>query len=272
MKTFIRWAGNKTRYINEILPHIPSYSRYIEPFVGSGSLFLFLQPHSWLINDKNKDIINLWKHIKSDVNVLATNVNGFMNKFYRADDKLTFCKKMTETFPKLSNTYQRSAMYLALKNLVYMGFLVVNGKYNFGSMEFNYYKPNYKPSFVSDRYKQNLHSVSTFMNETKGLIKNKDYKDILAATKPGDFVFLDPPYIEEHKYNFSYGDSESCEGFLKELLAECKKLDAKGILWLMTQANTPAVRELFKGYKMKKFKVYRGTNHEIKYELIVKNY
>ena len=42
MKTFIRYPGNKSRYLKYILPLVPKeYNTYIEPFVGSGALFLF---------------------------------------------------------------------------------------------------------------------------------------------------------------------------------------------------------------------------------------
>ena len=58
LKTFVKWSGNKSKHLKYILPHIPKFERYIEPFVGSGALFLKLQPDKWIINDLNKDLIN----------------------------------------------------------------------------------------------------------------------------------------------------------------------------------------------------------------------
>ena len=49
MKTFIRWPGNKSKHVNKILPFIPNtFNTYIEPFVGSGALFLKLEPKTWI--------------------------------------------------------------------------------------------------------------------------------------------------------------------------------------------------------------------------------
>ena len=69
MKTFIKWSGNKTKYCKYILPHVPpSYGTYIEPFVGSGAIFLHIQPKKWIINDLNKALIHIWISVKASKN------------------------------------------------------------------------------------------------------------------------------------------------------------------------------------------------------------
>ena len=51
-----------------------------------------------------------------------------------------------------------------------------------------------------------------------------DYKLILRKTQSGDFIFLDPPYIEEYDYRFNYNINENLdELFIEELLIELKK-------------------------------------------------
>jgi DNA adenine methylase len=100
-----------------------------------------------------------------------------------------------------------------------------------------------------------------------------DYKKVLAKAKDGDFVFLDPPYIEEHDYQFNYNKGEKLdESFLLDLLKEVEKLDKNGVRWLMTQANTPQIRKIFKGYIFKKFSVYRGLSNSYNSELLIRNY
>ena len=54
--------------------------------------------------------------------------------------------------------------------------------------------------FLSDRYLELLDQVRNYLQTSKGKIYNKDYKAILKKAKSGDFVFLDPPYIEDHDY------------------------------------------------------------------------
>ena len=102
---------------------------------------------------------------------------------------------------------------------------------------------------------------------------NKDYTKILTKAKKGDFCFLDPPYIEEHKYDFQYNLGEKLDkGFLKELQREVAKLDKRGVRWLMTQADTPEIRRLFKPYKIEPFRVYRNKTKQYKNELLIRNY
>ena len=75
-------------------------------------------------------------------------------------------------------------------------------------------------------------------------------------SKPcGDFVFLDPPYIESHNYNFNYNKDEVLdESFIHNLYKQVKKLDKRGVKWLMTQADTKQIKNIFKEYTIKKFK------------------
>ena len=78
LKTFIKWSGNKSKHLNKILPYIPSeYNTYIEPFVGSGALFLRLEPKKWLINDLNKDCINIWNNIKENPKDIISEFKNF---------------------------------------------------------------------------------------------------------------------------------------------------------------------------------------------------
>ena len=73
LNPFIRWLGNKKRHLKHILPHVPdSYNTYIEPFIGGGSLFLRLKPKKWIINDINTELIDCWKMIKTEPNLLIS--------------------------------------------------------------------------------------------------------------------------------------------------------------------------------------------------------
>lgn len=126
----------------------------------------------------------------------------------------------------------------------------------------------------TDGFRDNINMVSNYLRTSKGKITNDDYRKCLLAAKKNDFVFLDPPYIEDHKYDFKYNINENnlSKGFVLELAEEVKKLDRKGVKWMMTQADTKYVRELFKEYNIMKYPVYRRQSNSHKYELMIKNY
>lgn len=270
MKTFIRWMGNKSKYLKSLTPHVPqSYDTYVEPFVGSGALFLYLKPPKWIINDTNTDLINLWKLVYHRPQIILKMIKAFQQKLepLSFEEKKLYCKHLTNQLATMKSGFQRSIIILMMKHLAYMGHIITNNKYIF---------PGYtnKPIHMfTDTYRHNLLEIGKFMKNTNGEIYNNDYKKILQTTKQNDFVFLDPPYIEHHNYQFSYNIRQTLDNtFLKELKSEVKKLDKKGVKWMMTQADTDEVRRTFNGYNIHKFKVFRKQSNTNKHELIIKNY
>ena len=83
----------------------------------------------------------------------------------------------------------------------YLGNILIRNKFYFEGLEMNIYINN-RCFFLEPSYFTNLFQVSNFLNSKKGKIYNEDYKKILKKAKQGDFVFLDPPYIEDHNYGF----------------------------------------------------------------------
>jgi DNA adenine methylase len=275
MKTFIKWTGNKSRYFKHILPHIPkNYDVYIEPFIGSGALFLRIAPKKWVINDLNMDLINVWNNVKDhSLQIIDTFKEfGVIFKHLTKEHKIQYCKELTFLIDTLDYDVVRCSIFMLMKFCSYMGVIVRNNKFNFKGLDMHIYIQD-KYFFLSENSYQNIINCNTYLNDTDGQIFNKDYKLILNQAKQGDFVFLDPPYVEDHDYQFNYNKDEVIdERFLQELFREVKKLDAKGVRWLMTQPETQQVRDLFKDYTMITFPVYRTITKKTKNEIILKNY
>ena len=188
------------------------------------------------------------------------------------DNKKKWCKEITNEIEHQSYDIQRAIDYMLMSFCSYMGFLFVNNKFNFQGLDMNIYINN-TYSFLNDNYYNNILDVSDFLNNSSGKIYNKDYKKILSKAKEGDFVFLDPPYIEKHDYRFNYNKDEVLnEDFIKELYKELKELDKRKVKWLMTQADTKEIKKIFKEFKIKKFEVYRPQAKEYKNELLIMNY
>lgn len=282
MKTFIRWQGNKSQHINKFIDFIPEFTgRYIEPFVGSGALFLRLQPERWIINDINKDLVLIWKSIKSDPDFIIKKFKSFGKKFIpmSKEEKLSYCKKITSQIEKSPMDIKRASNYLLMTYCCFNGSIIKNNKFLFGGLDYNIYLRDSYP-FLEQKYYDNLSAINNFLNtskttvtNTKGKIYNKSYEIILDKAKEGDFVFLDPPYIQEHNYGFNYNQNEILdESFIQGLYNEVRKLDKKGVKWLMTQADTKEIRNLFKDYKINHFRVYRMGMKRYVNELVITNY
>lgn len=64
-KTFIKWAGGKEKELPIILKNLPNnFTRYIEPFVGGGAVYLNINCPNSIINDKSDELMLLYKMIK----------------------------------------------------------------------------------------------------------------------------------------------------------------------------------------------------------------
>ena len=61
-RPFLKWAGNKFRILSHIQAALPdTASRLIEPFAGSGAVFVNTDYPNYLIAEKNPDLINLYQ-------------------------------------------------------------------------------------------------------------------------------------------------------------------------------------------------------------------
>lgn len=275
MKTFIKWSGNKSKHINKIKDFIPKeYNVYIEPFLGSGAMFLYLQPSNWIINDINKDLINIWKNVMHKYKEIIKIFQDFKKNIVGLNntEKIAICKQLTSKIPELKYDVKRASIFLLMKYCAYMGHIFVNNVFVFHGLDGPLYNGK-QEYFLSEKYSDNLTDIHKYMIETNGKILNTDYKNVLKKAKRDDFVFLDPPYIEEHNYKFNYNKNEKLNmKFVKELYKQVKELDKRGVKWLMTQADTHDVRTIFQEYNIKEYSVYRAISKTYKKELIIMNY
>src|SRR5579859_7526657 len=60
---FIKWAGGKEQELKHILPLVPPFENYYEPFVGGGAVFFSVQGRRAFINDKSPELVNLYRVI-----------------------------------------------------------------------------------------------------------------------------------------------------------------------------------------------------------------
>lgn len=63
LTTFLKWAGGKEQELRHILPLLPAFQDYYEPFVGGGAVFFSIQARKKFINDKSSELVNLYRQI-----------------------------------------------------------------------------------------------------------------------------------------------------------------------------------------------------------------
>ena len=110
---------------DRLLPSIPAGARLVEPFVGSGAVFLNAGFASYLLCDLNADLIGLYRTLRRDgerfiaeARALFTPGNNTQEAFLR----------LRETFNASSDAEERSVLFLYLNRHSYNGLVRYNSK------------------------------------------------------------------------------------------------------------------------------------------------
>ena len=70
----IKWPGGKEKELKYILPNIPKFNNFYEPFVGGGSVYMAINANKYYINDFSTELISLYKYIATSNKVFLSYV------------------------------------------------------------------------------------------------------------------------------------------------------------------------------------------------------
>ncbi len=79
IKSPLRYPGGKSRAVSQIAEYLPKhFSEYREPFLGGGSVFLYLRQKfprlTFWINDLNYDVYCFWKYAQTSCRQLVSDI------------------------------------------------------------------------------------------------------------------------------------------------------------------------------------------------------
>ncbi|HHB7181878.1 DNA adenine methylase [Klebsiella pneumoniae] len=75
-KSPIKWAGGKTRVMPQLLMQLPKADCLIEPFVGSGTVFMNTEYRRYILCDSNRALINFFRVLTSNTERLIDTACG----------------------------------------------------------------------------------------------------------------------------------------------------------------------------------------------------
>ena len=251
MNPMIKYRGGKTKEVGHFIKHMPKeYNRYVEPFLGGGALFFYLEPEQAIINDVNSRLFMFYNEMKKKYPVVRTQLDELqkiyeenqeeyehkkkINPKLRIENKNeSFYYEMRDAFNhKIRTSYLDSVVYFFINKTAYSGMIRYNkqGEYN---VPYGRYK-NFNTKLITNEHYELL---------AKTDIYNKDYSEIFNMLKHDDFVFLDPPY----DCVFSdYGNAEYKDGFGEDehrrLANDFRNLPCKALLVI---GKTELTEELY---------------------------
>lgn len=237
-KPILKWAGGKTQMLGELMPRVPKiYGRYIEPFFGGGALFFSLKPDNAIIADSNPELINMYLQVANNVD----DVIECLQKYENTSEMFYEVRSLDwKTLPKAE----------AAARTIYLNKTCFNGLYRVNrSGQFNTPFGKYKNPKICDSDALRLASEAL----RKADILCGDYILVLEHyAQPGDFVFLDPPYlpISENSDFKRYTKEQFYEDDHVELAKMIGTLHERGCYVILTNSNHPLVHQLYEQYKI----------------------
>ena len=232
-KPILKWAGGKTQMLGDLLPKVPSsYGKYIEPFFGGGAMFFALQPEQAVIADSNPELINLYRQVANHVDDVICQLKKYENT------QEMFYAVRGQDWTMLPEA-EAAARTIFLNKTCFNGLYRVNKK-----GQFNVPFGKYKNPKICDE--DGLKAASAALKKAE--IVCGDYLLVLEHyAQPGDFVFLDPPYLPISEYSDfkRYTKEQFYEEDHVELAKMVKTLHERGCHVILTNSNHPLVHELY---------------------------
>lgn len=233
VKPILKWAGGKTQMLNDLLPKVPSsYGKYIEPFFGGGAMFFALQPKNAIIADSNPELINMYREVAANID----EVIRYLRKYENTSEMFYAVREQEWTqLPKA----EAAARTIFLNRTCFNGLYRVNKQGKFNVPYGKYANPK-----ICDE--DGLKAASEALKKAEILCG--DYLLVLDHyAQPGDFVFLDPPYLPISEYaDFKrYTKEQFYEEDHVELAKIIMRLHERGCHIILTNSNHPLVHELY---------------------------
>jgi len=245
--SFIRYPGGKQRIVDQLMSYLPTNAaivgRFVEPFVGGGSIFFMIEPQKAVLADINEELITLYRGIRL-----------YPNKVW----------KIFKDFPSTKEAYyhirddptmHRSLAFKAARTL-YLNRTCFKGMWRHNSHgKFNVGYGGQARRWVIDE--DSLLEISERLKYVD--LVCSDFQPVIEACSENDFIFVDPPYRPGERELFHSHYSWNKFSFMEHerLSLVLREATNRGVRWALTISSHPDILRLYQGYRI--FALSKGT-------------
>ncbi len=298
-KPFLKWAGGKTQLLDEVRKRIPVQVEegevpvFVEPFVGGGAVYFFLNGmfdfKTCHIFDINEELVLAYTVVRDDVESLIHELDAIAKEYVPRNEaaRKDYYYQVRETFNQTKQEIdfsrfrkawtERAAQLIFLNKTCFNGLFRVNAQGEF-NVPFGSYK---KPAILN----------ATILRADSALLKNTEiHQGDFTTAGPyisGDsFVYFDPPYRPLNPTSSFTGYAK--DGFsddeqrrLARFFTECHATGSKLMLSNSDPRNSNPEDQFFDSlyadYRIERVPAKRyinrdGTKRGAIHEIIVTNY
>lgn len=180
-RPFLKWAGGKYRLVERIKALLPVSDCLIEPFLGSGAVFLNTDYNENILADNNADLINLYLTLQAEGMSFIEYCRSFFTDTNNSEARYY---ELREVFNTTTNQHLKAALFLFINRHSFNGLIRYNSKGKLNTTFGEYSRP-YFP----------LNEMQLFHEKAKSAVfKVIDFRSTMREAKPGSCIYCDPPY------------------------------------------------------------------------------
>lgn len=263
MRPIVKWAGGKSKLLPELTRRLPtSFNNYFEPFFGGGALFFSLRPFGRsILTDMNHELINFYQIVRDQPRELIGNLAGYTEA--KEEDFYATRGLDPDSLPPVA----AAARFFYLNRTCFNGLYRVNKANKFNVPYGKYTNPDVCPA-------DKILAASNALANTNLIAA--DYTLVADLSKPGDFVYFDPPYVPVSKTSNFTGYTAGGFGSADQTRLAClfDELTDRGVHCMLSNSDTPETCALYAEHNIESIMAPRrvGGNRKPVAELIVRNY
>lgn len=187
----VQYQGSKRLLSPQILQYMPArFGRLIEPFAGMAAITIATakegRADAYVVNDLNGPLVEILRSaIETPSELLADYSRVWKEQFSFAQGSVAHFYKVRDAF---NNGDQSPA------NMLYLLARCVKGSVRYGSNGCFNQSPDKRRHGTSPKnLKPNVDAISYYLKGRTAFF-SLDYREVLDMARPGDIVYMDPPY------------------------------------------------------------------------------
>lgn len=247
---FLKWAGGKGQLLEQLGPLVPAFRRYFEPFLGGGAMFFALRPERAVLSDSNPNLIACFRAVREAVEDLIP----WLERYREQHGEAFFYRVRTHFNEGIcSGPVERAAQLIYLNKTGYNGLYRENSRGGFNVPFGRYHHPQL---FDPDALRAAAAALA------RADVRCRAFESCLEDARRGDFVYFDPPYqpLSDTARFTSYTRHPFGEREQRRLAAVYRELDRRGCRVMLSNSDTPLVRELYQGFDLRPVQAARSIN------------
>jgi len=259
-RPLLKWAGGKRQLLDTLSAHYPAdFTRYVEPFFGSGAVFFDLQSRGVLdgrrawVADVNADLVGCYRTVRDQTEAVIAAL-ARLQSAHRTGGAAFYYDIRDQQFNPMRAALSRepaaaaahgytpalAAMLIFLNRTGFNGLFRLNRAGGFNVPAGRYVEPR-----ICDP--DHVRAVAAAFASERVTLDCKPFDEVLAGTGAGDFVYCDPPYAPVSRTaSFAQYTASGFTSFdQRRLLQAVIGASRRGAHVLLSNSSAPEIVELY---------------------------